>query len=146
MTGNHGQIAKQRQRECEKHVIWLERRIGLLSSLNWLTVLVPSLLAVAAGSALFAGDEWGPFVAGAALFAAILSAIHKGLNCDTYQVDCRRLLKDYRALSVGYRTLNELEVHDRELRLLELEAKLGALSKTDCITKMQPNRTLNPDA
>lgn len=136
MDENNGQIARQRQQECENHVIWLEKRIGLLSSLNWLTVLVPSLLALVAGSALFAGEDWSPFVAGAALFAAILSAIHKGLNCDTYQADCRRLLKAYRAHSVGYRTLNELEPNDREIRLLELEAKLEALSETDCITKI----------
>ncbi|MDX8399094.1 MAG: hypothetical protein R8K20_02455, partial [Gallionellaceae bacterium] len=146
MLENNGQIAKQRQDECGKHVIWLERRIGQLSGLNWLTVLVPSLLAVAAGSALFAGDKWGPFVAGAALFAAILSAIHKGLNCDTYQADCRRLLKAYRALSVSYRTLSELEPNDRESRLLELEAQLESLSQTDCITKMKPNHALNADA
>ena len=134
MVETHEQLAMKRQEECEIYTAWLQKRIGLLSCFNWLTVLVPSLLAVTAGSALFAGAEWGPAVAGAALLAAVLSAIHKGLNCDIHQADCRRLLKAYRALSKSYRTLNDIELSDCGERLLVLEEELGALSKTDSVT------------
>ena len=133
------EIAKSRQLECEATSIWLERRIRLLSKMNWLTVLVPSLLALIAGSAFFAGDDWTPFVAIAALVAAVLSAIHKGLDCDNHQKDCRRLLCEYRALAVGYRKIAEIEPNEAEQELAALEDLLRGLKRTDSITKSQPN-------
>jgi len=132
-------ISRKRQIECEKHCLWLQKKLKLLSKLNWITVLVPSLLGVVAGSAFFVAEKYSELIAFVAIVAALLSATHKGLNCDSYQSDCRRLLMEYRALSKAYRSISEIQPKDAEASLLKLEAKLEEISGSDSISSLKLN-------
>ena len=100
---------------------------------NKITVIVPSLLGVIAGSALFSSSNniWlgvGVFI------AAILTAIHKGLDCDAHQEECRRLVQAYRGLETRYRTISEIEIEDSQATLVELEESLASLKESQLAT------------
>ena len=136
-------ITRNRQLECEHYYGLLEKRLKRFSMLNWITVLLPSILGVGAASIYFAGPEYKESIAVCAGVTAILSAIHKGMNCEAHQADCRRLMSDYRALSVAYRSLAEIEQENYKIALLSLDSKFGALTRTDTVSKMKPNKSSN---
>ncbi len=146
MPEDYRQIAKRRHDECSAISAELAKRLGLFSYTNWITVLVPSLLAVGAGSAFFAGDNWGPLVGTVALLGALLTAIHKGLDCDAHQSECRRLLQAYGGLAVRYRTLHEIDKSDGDSDFLELEEALASLRESERITDLQPDNARKPGA
>jgi|GEM_PF-6097077 len=54
MTEKYQDIAAERQAECGERAIFFGSQLRLFSKTNWITVLVPSLLGVLAGSGLFA--------------------------------------------------------------------------------------------
>ena len=95
--------------------------------------LVPSLLAVIAGSAIFTSN-YSLLLGIGALVAALLTAIHKGLDCDTHQAECRRLVQAYRGLETRYSTIAETCVEDAQERTIELEEKLAVLKESQLAT------------
>jgi hypothetical protein len=68
------------------------------------------------------------------LLAAILTAIHQGLDCYAHQAECRRLVQDYRSLEVRYRTLAQIETPSIADELLALDFELGELRKSQTTT------------
>lgn len=126
-------IAVARKSECSKRASYFESRLRFFGTTNKITVIVPSLLGVIAGSALFSSSNniWlgvGVFI------AAILTAIHKGLDCDAHQEECRRLVQAYRGLETRYRTISEIEIEDSQATLVELEESLASLKESQLAT------------
>ena len=141
MTEKYQNIAAERQAECGERADFFDSQLRLFSKTNRITVLVPSLLGVVAGSALFANSEpiWRgitPMVlVGVGTFvAAILTAIHKGLDCDAHQAECRRLIQVYRGLEVRYRSLAQIETPNIIDELLALDSELGELRQSQTVT------------
>lgn len=141
MTDKYQGIAADRQTECNERADFFDSQLRLFSKTNWITVLVPSLLGVVAGSALFAesksillGIEATVWIGIGTLFAAILTAIHKGLDCDAHQEECRRLVQVYRGLEARYRTLAQIEKPNIVDELLALDSELGELRQSQTVT------------
>lgn len=130
-------IAVKRQRECELYYSRLKFRVAILSKLNWITVLFPSLLGIVAGSMFFSDAAFKNEAAALALVAAILTATHRGLNCDAYQIECRALMKKYRKLRNQYRTLSDVDQNDYDSKLIKLESKFAKLSNSDIYTNIE---------
>lgn len=123
-------IAQARQGECEERAAFFDSQLSFFSKTNWITVLIPSLLGVLAGSGLFIESEssWlgidaSTWIGIGTLIAAILTGVHKGLDCDAHQAECRRLVQEYRRLEVRYRTLAEVDSANiiEEIRALDLD-------------------------
>ena len=127
-------IARLRERECEIEAVAFKKRLNFLWWPNWATIVLPSMLSAFAGAAVFAssttGINWKIWTGGAALLSALLVAIHKGLNCDAYQAECRRLVQAYSGLATRYRTLHQVDVDGAKEKLLELDAALAAIRET----------------
>jgi len=122
MTEDIHAIAKSREDECSERADFFEDRLRFFSKTNNITVLVPSLLGVLAGSA-FSPDISSYWLGGGVLIAAILTAVHKGLDCDAHQDECRRLVQANRSFEVRYRTLHQIRNEHifEELRVLDGE-------------------------
>jgi hypothetical protein len=115
-------VAKSRESECAERAEFFEGRLRFFSKTNLITVLVPSLLGVLAGSAL--SPSINPLWLGSgALAVAILTAVHKGLDCEAHQAECRRLVQANRSFEVRYRTLYQIKSENiiEELRVLDGE-------------------------
>ena len=141
MTDKYQDIAAERQAECGERATFFDRQLRLFSKTNWITVLVPSLLGVLAGSGLFATSDFkwlwfetSTWIGIGTLLAAILTAIHKGLDCDAHQSECRRLVQVYRGLEVRYRTLAQIETSSIVDELLALDSELGELRLSQTAT------------
>ncbi|MBQ0718660.1 MAG: hypothetical protein KBT88_00510 [Gammaproteobacteria bacterium] len=146
MTDKYQGIAAERQAECGERATFFDSKLRFFSKTNWITVLVPSLLGVVAGSALFAepgfsflGFETSTsiWIGLGTLAAAVLTAVHKGLDCDAHQAECRRLVQGYRSLEVRYRTLAQIETPNIVEILLALDSELGEI-------RLSQTATINP--
>ena len=137
MTEDVREVCARREAECRLGSYAYNRRLKLFGYTSWITVVVPSLLGVTAGSALFATDNWAPLVGAAALVAGLLTAIHKGLDCDAYQAECRRLIQAYNGVATRYRTLHEVQTDSSFNHFLELEERLAEL-KEGATAKLPP--------
>ena len=133
MTENYQNLAAERTTECAERAAYFDKRLRFFSKTNWITVMVPSLLGVLAGSALYA-DSNLKWIAIGTLFAALLTAVHKGLDCDAHQSECRRLVQAYRGLEVRYRTLAQIETSTLVDDLLVLDAELAELRQSQTAT------------
>jgi hypothetical protein len=149
MTDKYQDVAAERQAECDERATFFDSQLRFFSKTNWITVLIPSLLGVLAGSGLFAESdlkwlcfetstwlcfETSTWIGIGTLFAAILAAIHKGLDCDAHQAECRRLVQVYRSLEVRYRTLAQIETPNIVDGLLILDSELGELRQSQTAT------------
>ncbi|WP_421868104.1 hypothetical protein [Motiliproteus sp.] len=133
LSDNYQQLAAERSAECGSRAAYFDQRLRFFSKSNWITVLVPSLLGVIAGSALLADTD--PLWIGlGALVAGLLTAIHKGLDCDAHQAECRRLVQQYRGLETRYRTLAQIESTDIAEELLKLDVTLAELRQSQTAT------------
>ena len=133
MTEDYQAIAGSRESECHERANFFEGSLRLFSITNWITVLVPSLLGVLAGSAL-APNFGGSWIGWGVLAAAILTAIHKGLDCDAHQAECRRLVQEYRSFEVRYRTLNQIKTENIVEELRSLDSEIAELRKSQSAT------------
>jgi hypothetical protein len=133
VTKNYQELAAERATECGERAAYFDKRLRFFSKTNWITVLVPSLLGVVAGSALFA-DVDSLWLGIGVLSAALLTAVHKGLDCDAHQAECRRLVQAYRGLGTRYRTLAQIEKSTIVEELLELDAELAELRQSQTAT------------
>lgn len=133
MTQNYRQLAADRATECAQRAVYFDKRLRFFSKTNWITVLVPSLLGVVAGSALFA-DSNSLWLGVGVLAAALLTAVHKGLDCDAHQAECRRLVQAYRGMEARYRTLAQIEKATIVEDLLELDDELANLRQGQTAT------------
>jgi hypothetical protein len=141
MSESIQEIAANRQAECKQKASYFNSRLRCFSKTNLITVIVPSLLGVIAGSALFTsnssswlGIETTSWLCIGALAAALLTAIHKGLDCDSHQAECRRLVQAYLGLENRYRTIAETSMEDAGDKLAELEEKLAVLKEGQLAT------------
>jgi hypothetical protein len=102
--------------ERQSYHIWLKH----LEPYNPVTIVAPAVLSVFAGSTIltepiFLGSDKGRLVAGVcALTSAVLTTIHKVLNCDNYQAECRRIKKAYSTLETSYKNLR-IQLDDDKL-------------------------------
>ncbi|SFG28772.1 hypothetical protein [Neptunomonas qingdaonensis] len=133
MTANYQRLAAERATECGERAAYFDSRLRLFSRTNWITVLIPSLLGVIAGSALFSSTHsvWMGFWV---LVAALLGAVHKGLDCDAHQAECRRLVQAYRGFEVRYRTLHQIETPNIVEELRALDSGLAELRESQMAT------------
>jgi len=127
MLKDEKEVCARREIECKVESYAFTKRLKLFGYTNLITVIVPSLLAVSAGSAFFATDDWKLFIGITVLIGALLTAIHKGLDCDAYQTECRRLIQAYNGLAARYRTLHEVQKEHWLDDFLELENRLAEL-------------------
>ena len=133
MTESIEDIAAERQKECNQKALYFESRLRFFSRTNWITVIVPSLLGVIAGSALFSTTN--PIWLGiGTLIAALLTATHKGLDCDSHQAECRRLVQAYRGLETRYRTISDIKSDTTCKQLVKLEEQLAELKESQLAT------------
>ena len=123
-------VAEQREKECRIEAEAFIIRLDFLSKTNWITIVIPALLAAIAGAALFSDTEWTKLTGTAALLSALLTAIHKGRNCDAHQAECQRLAQAYNGLATKYRTIRDLDMPGMEDKMLELEASLAITKET----------------
>ncbi len=144
MSEDNQAIAGNRESECRERANFFEARLRFFSKTNWITLLVPSLLGVLAGSALSPNisSKW---LGLGALTAAILTAIHKGLDCDAHQAECRRLVQAYRGFEVRYRTLNQIKIDSIVDELRALEGELAELRESQLATVDSQWRKSNLD-
>lgn len=61
------------------------------------------------------------------LVAAILTGIHTGFNCDTYQGEARRLSKALQSLVANYQYVQTVDQSQLEIQFNELETRLKDL-------------------
>ncbi|SFK47084.1 hypothetical protein SAMN05216302_100744 [Nitrosomonas aestuarii] len=141
MSQSIQEIAANRQAECKQKALYFDSRLRFFSKTNLITVIVPSLLGVIAGSALFTSENSSwldikifSWLGIGTLAAALLTAIHKGLDCDAHQAECRRLVQAYRGLETRYRTIAETSMEDASDKLAELEEKLAILKESQLAT------------
>lgn len=129
MNEDHRETCRDRAADCKLESYIINKRLKLFSLTNWITIIVPTLLAVAAGSAIFAGEAWKWEIGGMILVGGLLTAIHKGLDCDAYQSECRRLIRAYDGLAFRYQSLHEVNREDWQSELLALEEQLANLKE-----------------
>jgi hypothetical protein len=94
----------------------------VLAPANWLLVAGAALLSTVAGATIVTTTVPHYVPALLALSSAAFTVTHKGLNCEIYQVECKRLGSAYDALACRYRSLELLEEHadfHRDLRALD---------------------------
>ncbi|ASP49426.1 hypothetical protein [Cognaticolwellia beringensis] len=126
-------VAKSRESECAERAEFFEDRLRFFSKTNWITLIVPSLLGVLAGAAL--SSNVNPIWLGlGALIAALLTAIHKGLDCDAHQEECRRIVQANRSFEVRYRTLHQIGSENIIEELRALDNELAALRASQLAT------------
>jgi hypothetical protein len=141
MNEDEKKVCRQREAECKAESYSFNERLKWLGRANWITVLIPSLLVVVVGSALFtAGNEWKTIIGYSTLTAALLTAIHKGLNCDAYQLECSRLIQAYHELETRYRTLHEVPKKDWLDDFLKLETQLAEVREGARVNLLQKNQ------
>ncbi len=133
MTTNYQHLAAERATECGERAAYFDGRLRFFSKTNWVTVLIPSMLGVIAGSALFSPTD-SAWIGFWVLVAALLGAVHKGLDCDAHQAECRRLVQAYRGFEVRYRTLHQIETHNVVEELLALDKGLAELRESQMAT------------
>ncbi len=133
MTEPTENIAAKRQMECCQRALYFESRLRFFSKTNWITVIVPSLLGVIAGSALFSSIN-SVWLGVGTLIAALLTAIHKGLDCDSHQSECRRLVQAYRGLETRYRTISDLKLDNASKLLVDIDEQLAELKESQLTT------------
>lgn len=87
--------------------IWLTR----LTPVNVLLVAGGALLSLVAGSSLLTGSGiiTETHAGIMALFSAGFAIIHKSLNCDQHQAECRKLKNIYAGLAESYSDLNIID-------------------------------------
>ena len=68
------------------------------------------------------------------LVAALLGAVHKELDCDAHQAECRRLVQAYRGFEVRYRTLHQIEAPNMVEELQALDNTLAELRESQMAT------------
>ena len=146
----------ERLQECREnrrsYKIWLEH----LKPWNALTMVSPAVLSVIAGSTIlaeptFLGPDKGRVIAGVfALVSAVLTTIHKVLNCDPHQAECHRIMRAYSSLEAGYKGL---KIHDNKLKeeLLKLNTRFeqikdGAAAEPPewCLTRARKEPSTTP--
>ena len=124
------EFSKARIAECEHerraYGIWLAR----LSMTNWITIVLPAGLSLIAGATIL-GDLLEPhskLIAGiAALVSGLLTAIHKGRNCDAHQAECRRLAQAYFGLKTRYESIEATNPGEVRALLKEIDERLAQL-------------------
>ena len=133
MTEDIQTVAKSRESECAERAKFFEDRLRFFSKTNWITLIVPSLLGVLAGAAL--SSNVNPTWLGlGALMAALLTAIHKGLDCDAHQEECRRIVQANRSFEVRYRTLHQIGSENIIEELRDLDKELADLRASQLAT------------
>lgn len=118
-------VCRQRQSECELESLAFNQRLKLFGYSNWITVIVPSLLAIVAASTFANVNDI--YIGIAALTGAILATIHKTLDCGAYQAECRRLIQAYAGLATKYRSLHEVLRDDWQAELRMLDEQLASI-------------------
>lgn len=133
-------VARDRERECRIEAEAFIIRLDFFSKTNWITIVVPALLATFAGAAIFADTEWKTITGAAALLSALITTIHKGRNCDVHQAECRRLSQAYSGLATKFRTIRDLDMPEVKEKILELESALATVNETAMAEVTMKNR------
>jgi hypothetical protein len=116
----------------------LRRRVGFYRRFSHVAVFSGIVFPVLAGSTLLGdaakdwtvlGVPWPMLAGGLALLATVLTAVHKGFDCEKYQANARLVLHEALSLIEGYETLRLLEGAAFGARLEILEARLEAFRK-----------------
>jgi hypothetical protein len=116
-------IADARGRECRIEARAYESVLHRLAPANWLLVAGAALLSTVAGATILTTTAPHYLPASLALLSAAFTVTHKGLNCDIYQDECRRLRSAYDALAYRYRSLELVEaLADLQRDLRDLDA------------------------
>lgn len=122
-------IADVRERECLTEATAYRMWLQFLSWGNLITIGLPAVFSAIAGATLLNdGDAFQKHVAaGAALASSVLVVIHKSLNCDTHQAECRLLHQRFSGLAVRYRTLLDFQEGELRQELLRLDEQLAEI-------------------
>ena len=118
----------KRQRQCRIERRSLEMWLTWLTPLRWFTVAGGIILSAVGGATILSkpgllGDDWSVIGGLCALSASILTGLHAGLNCDSHQSECRRLIQVYSSLEAAYEAAGLLPPAELPGRQSALEEK-----------------------
>jgi hypothetical protein len=107
-------------------------RLRVLRTLSWLCVAAGIVFPILAGSALLGSPEifgpgwklWGGILV---LLAAVLTALHKGLNCEAHHAEAKKTIHGIRDLVEGYEAALFLGADEFGPQLTALEARRAGL-------------------
>lgn len=153
---NISAFLNERLRTCRENRRSYEIWLSHLAPRNLLTIVAPAVLSVIAGSTIlaepaFLGSDRGRTLAGVcALASAVLTAIHKALNCDAHQAECRRIKQAYSSLEVSYERLSFIPNEKLTEELIKLDSRFeqirtgaGANPPDWCLTRAKRELSTN---
>jgi len=132
-------LAQLRQEELAAEQRRLTRLLGRYRVFSHVAVLLGIVVPVLAGSELanptsallnyqLAGLSGRLMLAMAVLATAMLTALHKGLNCEAYHAGCLRAVNTLQSLVEGYEAVGAS--HDPAAAVAALEARLREFRET----------------
>lgn len=125
-------LARLRLEELPAEQRRLTRSLAFYRAFSHVAVLLGIVVPVLAGSGLV--SDGGVLVAHRQLLAiavvatAMLTALHKGLNCEVYHAGCRRAVNTLQSLVEGYEALGASSAPGAALA--DLEARLRQFRET----------------
>lgn len=117
-----------RIRQLTDEASHLERKLLRYTRFSSIAVLFGIVVPILAGSALVTEggvlEHYKWLVAIAVFAAAVLTAVHKGLNCEAYHAECRQAIHALRSIIEGFEAAVTLQAGQLPPAIGELEARL----------------------
>lgn len=137
MTANEARmLVKKRIADLLDEERRLRSTLIVYRRLSWICIAAGIVFPILASSALlgsqeiFGGERWGIIGGFLALAAAVLTSLHKGFECESYQADCKRALLSLRSLIEGYEATGAMTDKGLDEAIVQLEGRLGELRRT----------------
>ena len=117
-----------RLRQLTDEEAHLRRKLFYYKSFSQIAILLGIIAPIFAGSALVGEggilQDWKPYIALSVFLAALLTGIHKGLDCEAYHAECRRAIHALRSLIEGFEAALASEPDHLQAMLDGLELRL----------------------
>jgi hypothetical protein len=111
------------------------RKLVILRWASAVCVIAGIAFPLLAGSALLSSPDifdnalWARLSGGLILIAAILTGLHKGLKCEAYQTECKRVIHALRSLIEGFEATAYLAEAEVRAAVDPLERRLQDIRK-----------------
>jgi hypothetical protein len=126
--GNVQSFIALRIRQLADEESRLRSKLSLYRGFSDIAVLSGIIIPILAGSTLVTDGgilkDYKWLVAILVFAAAALTAVHKGLNCETYHAECRQAIHTLRSIIEGLEGIVTLEANQFQSAIGELEVRL----------------------